>query len=253
MPQSSPPPKDEEKSKVNFSAIIPAYNEEKTIRSLVEGTTKQIGRVVVINDGSTDDTQQQLAGLPIELISYTDNQGKAYALWQGFNHVLGPQSEGVITLDGDGQHRPEDIPRMITAYAKYPNHLIIGTRTRDWGLFPPIRRWANQLANLGISLAAGCRVPDTQSGFRLYPASLLRILQTHSNRYNGFVFESEVIIEAVKLGFKIHSIPIPAVYGKDLRKSHFRPAQDTVQIGKMILGKIASRFLKPATSNSIKG
>lgn len=253
MQQSSPPPKVEEKSKVNFSAIIPAYNEEKTIRSLVEGTTRQICRVVVINDGSTDDTQQQLADLPIEFISYANNQGKAHALWQGFNHVLGPQSEGVITLDGDGQHRPEDIPRMIAAYAEYPNHLIIGTRTRDWRLFPPIRRWANQLANLGISLAAGCRVPDTQSGFRLYPASLLRILQTHSNRYNGFVFESEVIIEAVKLGFKIHSIPIPAVYGKSLRKSHFRPARDTIHIGKMIIGEIVSRLLKAFPNGHNKG
>jgi len=253
MPQSSPLPEDNEKSKINFSAIIPAYNEGKTIRGLVEGTANQIGRVVVINDGSTDDTREQLADLPIKLISYTENQGKAYALWQGFNHVLEPQSEGVITMDGDGQHRPEDIARLLAAYAEFPNHLIIGTRTRDWGLFPPIRRWANQLANLGISLAAGCRVPDTQSGFRLYPASLLRILQIHSNRYNGFVFESEVIIEAVKLGFKIQSIPIPAVYGRDLRRSHFRPARDTIQIGKMIIGEIASRLLKAFPISHNKG
>ncbi len=253
MPQSPPLPVDEEKSNLKFAAIIPAYNEENTIRGLVEGTANQIRRVVVINDGSTDDTREQLADLPIELISYTENQGKAYALWQGFNHVLEPQSEGFITLDGDGQHRPEDIARLLATYAEFPNHLIIGTRTRDWGLFPPIRRWANQLANLGISMAVGCRVPDTQSGFRLYPASLLRILQTHSNCYNGFVFESEVIIEAVKLGFKVHSIPIPAVYGKDLRKSHFRPVRDTIQIGKMILEKIVSRLIKPTANSLIKG
>jgi glycosyltransferase involved in cell wall biosynthesis len=248
MPNSSPLAEDKDTSTEKFAAIIPAYNEEKTIRSVVEGTAKQMDRVVVINDGSTDDTQGQLACLSIELLSYKDNQGKAHALWRGFRHVVGPQSEGVITLDGDGQHLPEDIPRLIAAYAKYPDHLIIGTRTRDWSLFPPVRRWANQLANLGISLAAGCRVPDTQSGFRIYPASLLRRLQADSDRYNGFVFESEVIIEAVKLGFKIHSIPIAAVYGKDLRKSHFRPALDTIEIGKMIVGKIVSRLFKPAAN-----
>jgi glycosyltransferase involved in cell wall biosynthesis len=255
MPQASPLPEDKDKSKIKFAAIIPAYNEEKTIRGLVEETINQMGRVVVVNDGSADNTCQQLENLPIELLSYTDNQRKAYALWRGFHLVLESESEleGVITLDGDGQHLPEDIPRLVDAYSEFPDHLIIGTRTRDWGLFPPIRRWANQLANLGVSLAAGCRVPDTQSGFRLYPASLLRILQADSDRYSGFVFESEVIIEAVKLGFKIHSIPIAAVYGNELRKSHFRPARDTIEIGKMIVGKIASRILKSATSNSTKG
>ncbi len=240
---------DIEKSKVNFAAIIPAYNEGKTIRKLVEGTASQMDRVVVVNDGSTDDTCQQLVNLPIELISNTVNRRKANALWRGFHRVLEsePELEGVITLDGDGQHLPEDIPRLVDAYRKFSDHLIIGTRTRDWGLFPPIRRWANQWANLGISLAVGCRIPDTQSGFRLYPASLLRKLQADSKHYNGFVFESEVIIEAVKLGFKIHSIPIAAVYRNDLRKSHFRPARDTFEIGKMIVGKIASRLLKPTS------
>jgi glycosyltransferase involved in cell wall biosynthesis len=251
MPLSSLPA-NKNNTNVKFAAIIPAYNEEKTIRGLVEGTVCQIGRVVVVNDGSTDNTQGQIEDLPIELLSYTVNQRKANALWQGFQLVLESDSElkGIITLDGDGQHRPEDIPRLLEAYGKYPDHLIIGARTRDWRLFPPIRRWANQLANLGISLAAGCSVPDTQSGFRLYPASLLRSLQADSDRYNGFVFESEVIIEAVKLGYKVHSIPIAAVYGNDLRKSHFRPARDTIEIGKMILGKIVSRFLKPAQNKS---
>jgi glycosyltransferase involved in cell wall biosynthesis len=219
---------------------------------MVERTVKQIGRVVVINDGSTDDTRQQLVDLPVELLTNTENQGKAYSLWRGFHLLLESELEGVITLDGDGQHRPEDIPRVIAAYSEFPDHLIIGTRTHDLQSFPPSRRWANQMANLGISLAAGCKVPDTQSGFRLYPASLLRILQPDSKRYNGFVFESEVIIEAIKLGYKIHSIPIPAVYGNALRKSHFRPAQDTIKIGKMIVGKIASRLLKSAAKTSFK-
>ncbi len=248
MPLSSPLPVNKEKSNAKFAAIIPAFNEGKTIRELVEGTLNQISRVVVVNDGSTDNTCRQLENLPIEILSHEDNQRKAHALWRGFRLVLEsePDLEGVITLDGDGQHLPEDIPRLVAAYADFPNHLIIGTRTRDWGLFPPVRRWANQLANLGISLAAGCRIPDTQSGFRLYPSSLLRLLQADSNHYNGFVFESEVIIEAVKLGFKVHSIPIAAVYGNELRKSHYRPARDTLEIGKMIVEKIASRFLKPA-------
>ncbi len=245
MSQSLPLPTDKEK----FTAIIPAFNEGKTIRDLVDKTTKQISRVLVINDGSTDNTYQQLVDLPIEILSNTNNQGKGYSLWRGFNLFLESELEGVITLDGDGQHRPEDIPRLLAAYEEFPNHLIIGTRTHDLKSFPVSRRWANQLANLGISLAAGYRVPDTQSGFRLYPASLLRSLQVNSRHDNGFVFESEVIIEAVKRGFKIHSIPIAAVYEEEMRKSHFHPAWDTVQIGKMILGEIISKNLKFGSNN----
>ena len=252
MPQSLPPIVDKEKFKENFTAIIPAYNEGKTIRDMVSKTANQIRRVVVVNDGSTDDTCQQLVDLPIELLSNTSNKGKGYSLWRGFHLVLESELEGVITLDGDGQHRPEDIPRLLAAYSEFPDHLIIGTRVHDLRSFPPSRRWANQLANLGISLAVGCRVPDTQCGFRLYPASLLRSLQLNSHRYHGFVFESEVIIEAVKLGFKIHSIPIAAIYGNELRRSHFHPVWDTIQIGKMIVGKIASKILKSGSKKSVK-
>lgn len=224
-----------------FAAVIPAFNEEKTIRDLAERTLKKIDRVVVVNDGSTDGTPQELAGLPIEYYSNPTNQGKAHALWQGFRFALELNLEGVITLDGDGQHQPEDIPKLVTAYQQYPNHLIIGTRTHDIKAFPPVRRWANQLANWGISLATGCKTPDTQSGFRIYPASLLRILEPRSRQFAGFVFESEVIIEAVKLGFHIRSIPIAAIYGSRLRKSHFHPIRDTLLIGKMILGKVVTK------------
>ena len=250
MPQSMPPNIDKEKFKKNFTAIIPAYNEGKTIRDLVNKTTNQINRVVVVNDGSTDDTCQQLVNLPIELLSNTRNKGKGYSLWRGFHLVLESELEGVITLDGDGQHQPEDISRILAAYSEFPDHLIIGTRIHDLRSFPPSRLWANQLANWGISMAVGCRIPDTQSGFRLYPASLLRSLQRNSHHYHGFVFESEVIIAAVKLGFKIHSIPIAAIYENQLRRSHFRPVWDTIQIGKMIVGEITSKIIKPGSKSS---
>jgi len=235
---------DNEELSQRFTAIIPAYNEEKTIRNLASKTANQISRVIVVNDGSSDDTCKQLADLPIELLSNASNKGKGYSLWRGFHLSLESKLEGIITLDGDGQHLPEDIPKLIAAYSEFPDHLIIGTRVHDLRSFPARRRWANQLANLGISLAAGLRVPDTQSGFRLYPASLLRSLQPNSHRYNGFVFESEVIIEAIKRGFKIHSIPIAAIYGDELRRSHFHPAWDTIQIGEMIVRAIASKALK---------
>ena len=245
-------PVDKNKSQAKFAAIIPVFNEEKAIRDMVERTVKQISRLVVVNDGSTDQTSQQLADLPIELISNSGNKGKAYSLWRGFHLLLESELEGIITLDGDGQHLPEDIPRVLAAYSEFPDHLIIGTRTHDLQSFPPSRRWANQMANLGISLAAGCKVPDTQSGFRLYPTSLLRILQSDSDQYSGFVFESEVIIKAISLGYKIHSIPIAAVYGNQMRESHFRPAQDTIKIGKMIVGKIVSRLLKSVANTLTK-
>jgi len=172
-----------------------------------------------------------------QLFSNTVNRGKAQSLWRGFHHVLKSELDGVITLDGDGQHLPEDIPRVIAAYDEFPDSMIIGSRIHDIRAFPPLRRWANQLANWGIYVATKHRIPDTQSGFRLYPVSLLKSLEAKSHRYKGFVFESEGIIEAIQLGFEIHSIPIAAVYGRDLRKSHYHPARDTIQIGIKMLRK----------------
>jgi glycosyltransferase involved in cell wall biosynthesis len=226
-----------------FTVIVPAYNEGSAIRGIVNKITNQISSVVVVNDCSTDDTLEQLHDLPIKLISNVSNKGKGYSLWRGFDVAIESEQNGVITLDGDGQHCPEDISRFINAYSEFPDHLIIGARTHSMQSSPHVRRFANQLANQGISLAAGRHVYDTQCGFRLYPTSLLRKLQPNSNNYHGFVFESEVIIEAIKLGFKIHSIPIPAIYGDNLRKSHFHPAWDTIKIGKMIAKKLALRIL----------
>ena len=226
-----------ENSPSKFAVIIPTYNDGKTIRNMVERTLNQISHVVVVDDGSTDDTLQQLADLPIQLISNPVNRGKAQSLWRGFHQVLKSELDGVITLDGDGQHLPEDIPRLIAAYHEFPDSMIIGSRTHDIRAFPPLRRWANQLANWGIYVATKRRIPDTQSGFRLYPISLLRSLEAKSHRFKGFVFESEGIIEAVQLRFDIRSIPIAAVYGGELRKSHFHPARDTIQIGIKMLRK----------------
>ncbi|MGV7220114.1 MAG: glycosyltransferase family 2 protein [Nitrospinales bacterium] len=224
-----------------LAVVIPAYNEESTLRDVTELTLAHINKVVIINDGSTDNTSDQLESLPVEILSNNKNEGKGFSLWRGFHHLMENEDyDALLTLDGDGQHAPEDIQSLIEEYKKYPNELIVGLRVGRDSSAPPIRYFANQFANFWISWAAGRRIPDSQCGFRIYPVSLLRKLQGKSNEYRGFVFESEVLIDAARLGFGIRPAPVRTIYKEGRRKSHFRPVADSTSITLMVAKKLFS-------------
>jgi glycosyltransferase involved in cell wall biosynthesis len=157
--------------------------------------------------------------------------------------ALAEDAAAVITLDADGQHRPEDIPRLLAAHRREPDALVVGARLHDRESIPADRYYANRFANFWIAWAAGQRVEDSQSGFRLYPAALLRALPQHIGRAAGFVFESEVLIEAGRRGARLTWVPIPAIYERRGRPSHFRPVVDFVLIARMILWKLITRGL----------
>ena len=229
----------------NVFVLIPAFNEAETIRGLVERTLLMVPNVVVVDDGSHDGTADQLQGLPITLLRNERNIGKAASLWKGFAFALAQGADCVVTLDGDGQHRPEDIGRLLNAAAHYPGDIVIGARLHDKKNFPARRYYANQFARFWISWAAGYAIADSQSGFRVYPATLLSELKRCDVAWEGFVFESEVLIVAAARGVRSVAVAIPGIYPKQARPSHFRPIADIARIVFMVGGQLLKRGMYP--------
>lgn len=227
-----------------YAAVIPAYNEARTIREVAAGALKHLAMVVVVDDGSADGTAAALHGLPVTLLRNDTNQGKAASLWRGVQAALARGARGIITLDGDGQHLPEAIPSLIAAAEQHPGRIIIGARVVQAHIkAPPNRYYANKLANFWISWASGQCIADTQSGYRLYPAEVFTRLKVRHDRTRSFVFESEVLIEAARASIATCAVPVPAIYKPDGRPSHYRPTTDTVRIAGMVAWKLLSRGL----------
>ena len=226
--------------------VIPAYNEAATIRDVVERALKIVPNVVVVDDGSSDETISRVQDLPVTLLRNERNLGKAASLWKGFDHALTQGAQYIVTLDGDGQHSPEDIGRLLDAAQRFPDSIVIGARLHDKQNFPARRYYANQFARFWISWAAGYPIADTQSGFRVYPATLLRRLTRRDVSWNGFVFESEILIAAGRLGVQSVAVAIPGIYPKLARASHFRPVRDIARIVLMVGGRLLRSGMYPA-------
>jgi glycosyltransferase involved in cell wall biosynthesis len=227
-------------------ALIPAYNEAATIRDLVQRTLAIVPQVVVIDDGSVDGTTEQLKDLPVTLLRNANNLGKAACLQAGFDFAsdeLGAQL--VVTLDGDGQHRPEDIPRLLQVAQRFPGQIIIGARLHDKANFPANRYYANQVARFWISWAAGYPIADTQSGFRVYPMVPLRLLRASGIKSQRFAFESEILIAAAHHQVRSVAVAIAGLYPPQARASHFRPVRDIARIVFMVAGHLLRRGMYP--------
>lgn len=228
-----------------YALVIPAYNEVTTIREIVQRALFHINEVIVVDDGSTDETAKVLEGLPITLLRNPRNMGKAFSLSRGFHHALERGARAIVTLDGDGQHSPDDIPRLIAQWEGTPHCLIIGDRKRKGRENFNLRVFANRMADFWISWAAGYYIADSQSGFRVYPAGLLQQTTCRHGKAQSFVFESEILIESAKLGFRSILLPIKSGISDASRASHFRPASDVIRITRMVAGKLLSRGMYP--------
>lgn len=202
-------------------ALIPAYNESLRVASVVAGALGHLP-VLVIDDGSTDDTAAQAEDAGATVLVQNPNQGKGAALQAGFRYALAEGYEAVITLDADGQHNPVEIPKFIESYQTKPADLIIGQR--DFSQMPPVRRLANWLGGLAYSWAVGQRIFDNQSGYRLISRRLLTALLEHP-REGGFEYEVEMITLCVRRGFKLAWVPIQTIYAGEA--SHIQPLQHT--------------------------
>lgn len=229
----------------NVVVVIPAFNEAATIRDVAARARAQLPKVIVVDDGSTDGTADQLQDLDVTVIRNLQNEGKAVSLWRGMGAALAQGAVAVITLDADGQHQPEDIPQLLDVARQRPGLLVVASRLRRLEAPPPLRLFANRCANFWISWAAGYRIADSQSGFRLYPAALLRRLPPPRGRGSCFVFESEVLIEASWQGVRSLPVVIESVYPKVARPSHYQPVWDTVRIIKMVALRLLRRGMYP--------
>ena len=189
---------------------IPAYDEERTIRALAEAALALCPRVMVIDDGSGDATAARLHGLPLTLLRHPVNQGKAASLRTAFRHALAHDARCVVTLDGDGQHDPDDSPNLLAAWHDRPECLVIGSRLHDRARFPRARYLANRFACFWISWAAGHPIADSQSGFRVYPNAVMAIAVSDRVRHRRFAFESEVLVEAARRGHLTRAVEIAA-------------------------------------------
>lgn len=227
-----------------YAVVIPAYNEAATIRDLAERALAVCARVIVVDDGSTDATSTALQGVGVQYLRNEHNLGKAASLWRGAQAALAQDADIIITLDGDGQHAPEDIPRLLAAAEQNPGSIVIGARLADRSAIPKLRLFANRAAVFWLSWACGQRLDDSQSGFRIYPAALFSKIDIPHDREHGFVFESEILIEAARHRHRCVMVPIAAVYRPDARPSHFRQL-DTLRIIRMVAWKLLSRGFYP--------
>lgn len=224
-------------------AVVPALNEASTIAAVVHAVRAHVSRVIVVDDGSADATAGQAAAAGAEVLTHQATRGKGAALHTGFGRALALGARWVVTLDGDGQHDPAYIPTLIEFINGHPDTLVIGARRARRQVAPKARYAANCVADFWISWAAGRRIVDSQSGFRLYPQALLRECPPPAASGGGFVYESEILIEAARRGYGIAAVPVDVRYPPMARKSHFRPLVDIGRIAGMVSWKIASKGL----------
>ncbi len=229
-----------------IAVVVPAYQEAATIAGVVRRAVAQADAVIVVDDGSHDGTGDAVAGLDVTVLRHERNLGKGASLAHGIARALDMGAEAVITLDADGQHEPEEIPRLVRAWQAAPGDVIVGARLRDAERAPRLRKGANRIGDFWIGWAAGQPIEDSQSGFRLYPAALLRRVAVPSGRGRGFVYESEMLIECARAGARIRSVAIASIYGANARPSHFRPIADFAAIARMVAVKLLARGMYPA-------
>jgi len=207
--------------------IVPAYNAAQTVGDVIRSCREFVSNIVAINDGSRDETAGAAMTAGAEVVTHPINRGKGAALKTGFAWALERGYDIVITLDADGQHLPREIPKFLRAREETHADLIIGGRSHLFGEMLPRRRMANRFSAWSISKASGKRITDSQSGFRLYSANLLRNIRLHTD---GFDMESEIIVHAGRRGFKVLTIPIDLGFVDGISTSHYKPLKDTLRI-----------------------
>jgi len=204
--------------------VIPAYNEAAHIADVVRRSRVRVGMVLVVDDGSSDETAACAERAGAVVIRHSANRGKGAALATGFTEAHRRGFDWVLTLDGDGQHAPEHIPAFCRAAAQRGADIVVGTRKADHATMPAVRRCTNAMTSAVISRLTHQRLTDTQSGYRLIRVTVWYAVAVTTQAYDA---ESEFLIVAGRLGHRIVEIPIATVYGGE--RSSIHPVRDTVR------------------------
>jgi len=219
--------------------IIPAYNESKTIAGLIARIRKLALEVIIIDDGSRDDTVKIAASCGAEVLRNARNIGKGASLIKGYNFAVARGFDAVISMDGDGQHSCGDIMAFIRKAENSQAALIVGNRMSATRGMPTLRVMTNCFMSRLISLIVKQYIPDTQCGFRLAKKELLAKMNLATSKYET---ESEILIKAARLGFKIESLPIKTIYSG--QKSQINPFIDTLRFLRFII----LEFIRPTST-----
>ena len=219
--------------------VVPTYNNSTTLKEVIDSilpyTTYELSsqqslqHLLVVNDGSTDDTAAVLEDYPnILQLSYKQNAGKGIAMRRAFDYAVEKGFKYVITLDSDGQHFAHDIPTFVAAIPDHPNAIIIGSRNLGQENVPNKSSFGNKISSFWLWVETGIKLKDTQSGFRLYPVKGLKDVRFITGRYE---FEIEVLVRAAWEGMDLLCLPIEVYYPpQEERVTHFRPFWDFVRI-----------------------
>lgn len=217
-------------AEVRVAVILPAYREGARVAAVVTGCLKHVGKVLVVDDFSPDDTSAQAAAAGAEVVRHDSNRGKGAALKTGFGQLRSQGFTHAIALDADGQHDPERIPAFIAAATASGVVLVLGNRFHDVRGMPFVRRHTNRLMSWLISRICRTTVPDSQCGYRLVR---LDNPVLYSAKADHFEYESEVLILTARAGGRIVSVPVPTTYGEE--QSKIRPWADSKRFLRLLL------------------
>ena len=214
---------------LNCCVIIPTYNNQQTIVQVITDLLQFTNNIIVVNDGATDSTPELIKAFTnIQIISYSPNRGKGIALRTGIKAAQEKGYRYAITIDSDGQHFADDIPTFINKIEEAPDSLLIGARNLNQENMPKKNTFGNKFSNFWFMLFTGINLPDTQSGYRLYPIQKMKGARYFTSKYE---FEIEVSVKAAWRGIPILPVPIKVFYAEgDKRISHFRPGKDFTRI-----------------------
>lgn len=204
---------------MRLCAVVPSYNPGDALLGVLAGLARHIpvADILVVDDGSTDGSGGRAAAGGYIVLRHEQNQGKGLALRTGFRAALVRDAHWVLTIDADGQHDPDELPNFVAAAGTGQHQLLVGSRMGDVRSMPRLRRFANRATSTIISVLAGQRIEDSQSGYRLIAASVLRAVPLELKRYDA---ESEILVRAARAGFAIGSVPIRTIYGSEVSAIH---------------------------------
>lgn len=230
-------------AELNCCVIIPTYNNHKTIKKVITDTLVYTNKIIVVNDGSTDSTPAILKSFEdqITIIHQPKNLGKGRALRTAFKKALELKYRYAITIDSDGQHFPSDLELFLTKIEEQPDSLIIGARDMNSDDIPGGSSFGNKFSNFWFMVETGISLPDTQSGYRLYPIERMKRIRYFTSR---FEFEIEVIVKAAWNRIPVLYIPIQVYYAKgEERVTHFKPSRDSTRISFLNIYLVILAFL----------
>lgn len=215
--------------KHNCCVLIPTYNNAGTLEAVIKSVLAYTDRIIIVNDGSTDATKSILEKFPrLILVSFPVNKGKGMALRAGFKEAVARGYDKAITIDSDGQHYADDIPAFFEKLDLQPDALIVGARNMAAEGIPGKSSFGHKISNFWFHFETGINLPDTQSGFRLYPVRELSRMKFFTTKYE---FEIEVLVRASWAGIPVVSIPIKVFYAPgNERVTHFRPFTDFTRV-----------------------